>query len=327
MSTSNQIIRKEFMMSTSSLTFDERCGISILLKTGCSLNRIAMWLDRSESTISSEVSRLKSKYDPNLAQANADDERHHCGRRSTLTPHKKHILMHYLKHNKWDPKTISHVFNIGCSTIYSWFNQHLLSFGLLPEHGKRRRRKYEHRGRITITHSIDQRSEAANKRLEFGDWELDTVLSSPRAEAKACLATFVERQTRFLVIIKIANRTHNSLAKAFKTFMRMFRPTVKTVTTDHGREFSGNSILERKYGVKFYFCHPYSPQERGSNERLNRKVRQFFPKGTNFEKVSQDQIYHVMDLINQKPSEAIDWQKPEEVFYEKFTKSVENQSD
>ncbi|WQG56568.1 IS30 family transposase (plasmid) [Lactiplantibacillus plantarum] len=76
---------------------------------------------------------------------------------------------------------------------------------------------------------------------------------------------------------------------------------VKSITVDHGKEFANYQALEQDYQIKVYFCHPYSPWERGSNEYFNRRLRWFFPKKTNFSQVTTDEILAALELINQRP--------------------------
>ncbi|TDG58859.1 hypothetical protein C5L17_000665, partial [Latilactobacillus sakei subsp. sakei] len=156
------------------------------------------------------------------------------------------------------------------------------------------------RGKFTSGTSIEQRPTTVNQRLAFGHWEVDTVLSS-RSESRSCLVTFVERKTRLLWAIKAPNRTAKALNTAFGKFMGAFGPQVKSITVDHGKEFANYQALEQDYQIKVYFCHPYSPWERGSNEYFNRRLRWFFPKKTNFSQVTTDEILAALELINQRP--------------------------
>jgi IS30 family transposase len=158
----------------------------------------------------------------------------------------------------------------------------------------------EHRGTFTSGTSIEQRPTIVNQRLAFGHWEVDTVLSGRKA-SRACLVTFVERKTRLLWAIKAPNRTAKALNSAFEKFMGTFGSQVKSITVDHGKEFADYQSIEQDYQIKVYFCHPYSPWERGSNEYFNRRLRWFFPKKTNFGQVTTDEILAALELINQRP--------------------------
>jgi IS30 family transposase len=88
---------------------------------------------------------------------------------------------------------------------------------------------------------------------------------------------------------------------AFNKFMNIFNPIVKSITVDRGKEFSGYKELHSKYDLDVYFCHPYSPWERGTNEYFNRRLRWFFPKRTNFKNVSNESVFEALELINNIP--------------------------
>lgn len=96
--------------------------------------------------------------------------------------------------------------------------------------------------------------------------------------------------------------------------MRHFQGTVKSITVDHGKEFAQYKSLEECYGLTTYFCHPYSPWERGSNEYFNRKLRWFFPKQTNFDQVTADQVLEAVELINNRPLKLHQYRTAIEVF-------------
>ncbi|MGU9986288.1 IS30 family transposase, partial [Latilactobacillus curvatus] len=230
----------------------------------------------AKATISYELDRVKP-YDPELAQQDADRKRRNCGRRSMLTAALATLITNHLRLT-WSPETIAAAYNLSTASIYNWLN----------------------RGKFTSGTSIEQRPTTVNQRLAFGHWEVDTVLSS-RSESRSCLVTFVERKTRLLWAIKAPNRTAKALNTAFGKFMGAFGPQVKSITVDHGKEFANYQALEQDYQIKVYFCHPYSPWERGSNEYFNRRLRWFFPKKTNFSQVTTDEILAALELINQRP--------------------------
>ncbi|MFL1696353.1 IS30 family transposase, partial [Weissella kandleri] len=197
-------------MSTSTLSQYERGAIYQLLKDGFSQNLIAKKLNRSKLTISYELHRV-DKYDPILAQNDADFKRTKCGRKTILSSNYARIIKNHLQLT-WSPEQIAIHFHLCTKSIYNWIDKGMLDFNpeLIPDKARRRKRQNETRGTFKINATIDQRPEAANKRTEFGHWEVDTVLSS-RGQSKECLATFVERHSRFLWAIKIKNRSRDSM--------------------------------------------------------------------------------------------------------------------
>jgi IS30 family transposase len=264
-------------LGTSTLSRFQRGALAQLVNEGNkSYQVMADALGVAKATISYELDRVKP-YDPELAQQDADRKRRNCGRRSMLTAALATLITNHLRLT-WSPETIAAAYNLSTASIYNWLN----------------------RGKFTSGTSIEQRPTTVNQRLAFGHWEVDTVLSS-RSESRSCLVTFVERKTRLLWAIKAPNRTAKALNTAFGKFMGAFGPQVKSITVDHGKEFANYQALEQDYQIKVYFCHPYSPWERGSNEYFNRRLRWFFPKKTNFSQVTTDEILAALELINQRP--------------------------
>ncbi|MBS1014261.1 IS30 family transposase [Levilactobacillus brevis] len=288
-------------MGNSTLSRFQRGALGQLVSEGHKTRQeMADALGVAKSTICYELARVKP-YDPELAQRDADRKRRACGRHSILTASLTILITNHLRLT-WSPEAIATAFNLGTASIYNWLNRGWLPFKLadLPNRNARQRRVNEHRGKFTSGTSIEQRPQNVNQRLAFGHWEVDTVLSS-RGESRSCLVTFVERKTRLLWAIKAPNRTAKSLNTALGKFMGTFGSQVKSITVDHGKEFADYQAIEQGYQIKVYFCHPYSPWERGSNEYFNRRLRWFFPKKTDFSQVTTDEILAALELINQRP--------------------------
>lgn len=197
---------------------------------------------------------------------------------------------------------IANVFNFATASIYHWLYTGQLNFDVtnLPNRNVYRRRFKEKRGSFLPGKSIEERPISINKRQHFGHWEVDTILSG-HGDSKACLVTFVERKSHLLWAIKAPNRTATTLNKTFGRFMKTFGSQVKSITVDHGKEFSNYQVLEDRYKIPIYFCHAYSPWERGSNEYFNGRLRWFFPKKTNFSKITEDDLIEALELINNRP--------------------------
>jgi len=314
-----QTLKEAFTMSISTLSQFDRGAIYQLLVDGHSQNEIARRLNVSKSTISTELKRIQP-YNPKLAQADAYAKRRHCGRNVVLTDDLKVIIKNHLKLT-WSPEQIAHEFHLCTKSIYNWIYTGLIDFDLelLPDKSRRIKHKKENRGTFKIEETIESRPDKVNDRESFGHWEVDTVLSS-RGQSKSCLATFVERQSRFIWAIKINDRSKSSMSYAFSIFMNTFERTVKSITVDHGKEFSGYQQLKADYDLSVYFCHPYSPWERGTNEYFNRKLRWFFPKKTNFEFIANDDVIEAIELINGRPLKILGWKTAIEAFREYYFK-------
>jgi len=156
--------------------------------------------------------------------------------------------------------------------------------------------------------SIDNRPEQANDRSEYGHWEMDLIVSCKGG--KGALLTLTERKYREEIIIRLPDKTQRAVKRALDRLERRyglkFKNKFKTITTDNGSEFLDFESLEKscKYDekrFKMYFAHPYSSWERGSNENANGIIRRFFPKGTDFSKISISRIKEVEDWMNDYP--------------------------
>ncbi len=156
--------------------------------------------------------------------------------------------------------------------------------------------------------SIDNRPEAANNRSEYGHWEMDLIVSCKGG--KGALLTLTERMNRQEIIIRLPDKTQRAVKRALDRLERRygskFKEMFKTITTDNGGEFLDFKSLEKscrtsRQRFKMYFAHPYSSWERGSNENANGIIRRFFPKGTDFSKVSIEKIQAVEDWMNDYP--------------------------
>mgnify|MGYP003287051702 CR=1 FL=1 len=194
-------------------------------------------------------------------------------------------------------------------TIYHWSYQRQIDFqpSQLFDHGKRHKRRQDFRSRYNqaVVTSIEVRSESANWRTKKVHLEMDTVRGS-----KAAFLTIVDWAECLMATTKLENLSQNAVLKGFARLMVDFPGPVRSVTVDHGKEFSCDQALTKRYRIPVYFCHAYHPNERGTNERFNRELRYYFPKGTKFYQVSEADIQRATELINNKPRKCLHWQTP-----------------
>ena len=174
--------------------------------------------------------------------------------------------------------------------------------------GRRHKRLY---GR-----SIDERPAVVSTCAEFGHWEIDTVVGR-RAGREAVVLTLLEKRSRYLIAIRISGKTSDAVMAAMETLHQMYQerfPQVfRTITADNGTEFSELSQLEA-WGTAVYFAHPYSSWERPQNERHNRLLRRYLPKGRSLERFSEEQVLWFADAVNSLPRKVLNYQTPEDLF-------------
>lgn len=173
----------------------------------------------------------------------------------------------------------------------------------------------EMRGKIADMLSIEERPKEVAGRTIPGHWEGDLILGKHKRTA---LGTLVERTTRYTLLVPLGkNKDAQSVRKAYARVLRSV-PTelVKTLTYDQGKEMSEHKTFTIDTGITVYFAHPASPWERGTNENTNGLIRQYFPKGTEFDKVSTREIKRVQRQLNDRPRAILNYLKPNEVFNE-----------
>jgi len=162
--------------------------------------------------------------------------------------------------------------------------------------------------------SIEERPKEVESRTVPGHWEGDLIIGKNRQSA---LGTLVERTTRTVLLVPLKNRTAPTVADAFaKTVKKLPREMKLSLTYDQGREMASHKLFTNTTGIKVYFAHPRSPWERGTNENTNGLIRQYFPKGTDFNQVTLKEIKLAQHRLNGRPRKALGFRKPYEVFKE-----------
>lgn len=222
-------------------------------------------------------------------------------------------------------KAEGYSFTVSTSTLYSYIdkriflklsNKHLLIKGQRKPQASKPERRTVH----PKLPSISDRPEHINQRQELGHWELDLIVGC--SGSKAALMTLIERMSRRELIFKLPNKKAESVRTVFDQLekeMPNFKQEFKSITTDNGPEFlEYDKLIESIEGGKrfdVYYCHSYSAWEKGTNENHNRMVRRFFPKGTDFTKVSKNKIAAVQEWMNDYPRKLLNWACPNDVYY------------
>lgn len=303
-------------MSYKHLTLNERNKIEVLNKEGYSSRRIAKILGYHHSTISRELKRCDSEYEANLAERDKKSKSSLIGRKIKATYEILDTIKEKLN-SKWSPEQI-----VGClykeilsfKTIYNWIYSGLIDFNIskLRRKGKSRKSK-ETRGKFNIGTSIRKRPKNIKYRISFGHWELDTIVSS-RGKSKGCLATFVERKTRFYIALPMKDRSKDSMFEAISKLVKSLpKEALKSFTSDRGKEFACYNEVE-KLGIDFYFADPYSAWQRGSNENSNGLLREYYPKKTDLAEISEEDLIKNLMELNNRPRKCLNYRTPFELF-------------
>ncbi|MGL4512595.1 MAG: IS30 family transposase, partial [Lacipirellulaceae bacterium] len=158
------------------------------------------------------------------------------------------------------------------------------------------------------TVSVADRPKGVDERRRFGDWEGDTVVG---AKHRGALVTHVERKSGYLLAARLDQKNSRCVNRATR---RLFAPLPKglrrTLTLDNGKEFARHKELARQNDLAVYFADPYAAWQRGTNENTNGLLRQYFPKGTDFTKVSHHDVRQAAQELNQRPRKRLGYRTP-----------------
>lgn len=319
------------------LTFMEREEISRQLTIDSSIRTIAANLNRSAGSISREIKRscLNRAYYRALAgQTYAHEQLHKTSINRKLDRNQKlrEFVVHYATRERWSPEQIAKRLKIlypddmdmqiSHESIYNYLYVYPRTFlkkeiirSLRRAHLQRRIRKprQKPRGAIQDFLCIEQRPAEIADRFIPGHWEGDLVIGSNN---KSAIGSLVERTTRLALLVKLKNQEAETVRKAFaKEFRRLPEGLRQTLTYDRGKEMAHHKLFSKDTNITVYFAHPHSPWERGTNENTNSLIRQFFPKHTDFSKVSEKKIKEVQEKLNNRPRKVHNFYTPNEVFH------------
>ncbi len=312
-------------MNYNQLTENERYQIHSLLKEGLTQKQIAVNLDRSPSTISRELKRNRGLrgYRPKQAQSLSDQRRANAFKSIKLTDIVIEWIERLLRQELSPQQVVDYLglhknISLHHETIYQWIYSDKANGGDLYQHlriaSKPYRKRYGHydnRGKLRNRVDIDERPSVVDRRLRIGDWEGDTIMGKGR---KSALLTMVERKTLYTVIVKLTGKHADLLADAAIKALRPLKDRMKTITLDNGLEFAGHEKIAKALEADIYFAHPYCSWERGINENTNGLIRQYFPKGTDFNEISDEEIHWVMNRLNDRPRKTRGCRSPNEIF-------------
>ncbi len=318
------------------LSLAEREEISRGLSVNYSLRAIARQLGRVPSTVSREVRRNGGR---SAYRATASDQ---AAWDRALRPKPCKLACHpslsrtvsAKLRRKWSPEQIAgwlkrafpgETYNqVSHETIYR--SLYIQARGVLKkellEHlrAKRSIRRSRHAslkrnglGQIKDAVSISERPASVEDRAVPGHWEGDLIGGS----RNSYIATLVERHSRYVMLVKVADKDTNSVISALiKQSQRLPRELYNSLTWDRCKELADHPRLNMATDVEVYFCDPQSPWQRGSNENTNRLLRQYLPRGTDLSVHSQAKLSAIARQLNERPRKTLQYQTPAERFAE-----------
>jgi len=317
-----------------SLTLAEREEISRGLAEGRSVRSVALQLGRAPSTVSREIKRNggSSDYRANEADDAAWDRALRPKRCKLVEDRDLARVVTDKLRLLWSPEQIAgwlkhtypsdETWHVSHETIYrSLFIQtrgalkkELLQY-LRRTRGMRRSRHYtqktDNHGQILGTVSISERPASAEDRAVPGHWEGDLLFGSNNSQ----IATLVERQTRYLMLVKVgAKDTETVVTALIKNARKLPQELYKSLTWDRGKEMADHKRFTLATDIEVYFCDPKSPWQRGSNENTNGLLRQYLPKGIDISSYSQAKLNAMARQLNQRPRKTLGYQTPAAMF-------------
>jgi len=316
------------MKTYKQLTYELRCQIYALKKTGMSQNKIAQQLSINQSTISRELSRNAGKrgYRIKQAQALSDKRRLSACKAMKMTSNLIALIDSKIQ-VEWSPEQISGWLKeeqkilVSHETIYLhiWSDKQYGGqlFQFLRRKGKayqsRSKAKQAGRGFIKNRTSIDERPPVVEDKSRVGDWEIDLVIGKGHSGA---LVTIVERKTSFTVSARVDDKSAKTVTAATIALLQPFKDAVLTITADNGKEFAYHEEVTERLKCSVYFADPYCSWQRGLNENTNGLLRQYWPKSTDFKKVSQPAVQAVILKLNDRPRKKLNYKTPAKLMVE-----------
>jgi IS30 family transposase len=320
--------RDATMRTYKQLTYEQRCQIYALNKTGMSQNKIAKQLNVGQSTISREFFRNTGKRGYRIKQAQTATDKRRLDACKAIKMTTSLIALIELKINeRWSPEQVSgwlkeeQDINISYETIYQHIWSDKRCGGQLFQHLRRRGKAYQSRskdkqagrGFIKNRISIDERPDVVDDKSRIGDWEIDLVIGKGHSGA---LVTIVERKTSFTVSTRVDDKSAKTVTAATIALLKPFKKAVATITADNGKEFAYHEEMTDSLECAVYFADPYCSWQRGLNENTNGLLRQYWPKSTDFKKISQSEVQDVIVNINDRPRKKLKYKTPAKLMAE-----------
>jgi IS30 family transposase len=299
-----------------------------LKKKGKSPTEIAALMGRHRSTIYRELDRNSGQrgYRPQQAQRLADERRLANRRPRKMDDPDVQRYVEQRIEKLWSPEQIAGRVErdfprapqrwLSRQTVYNWIDDRRPEWqGLLRRQG----RPPEKRGKLVDCVRIAGRPDVINRRRRYGDWEGDTIVGKRRRSA---LLTMVERKSGYARIGRVDGMNSDLTMRAAKRRLKDLPPSLRrSMTFDNGKEFAKHPRLTWGLGLDVYFADPYASWQRGANENMNGLLRQFFPKGTDFTRISHREVARVEQLLNERPRKRLGYRTPEEILQHRFCRN------
>ena len=309
------------------LTLEQRYKIEAYRNLGKGISEIADYIGRDKSVVSREIRRNSDGrngiYKAALAQRKTAQRHQEKSKYCRFNEAVQTNILKYLQQDYSPEQMVGRAeledkVMVSHERIYQYIWSDKRSGGKLYKHLRTKGKKYrkrgqfkDNRGLITNRVDISKRPEIVNEKKRIGDLEIDLVIGKNH---KGALLTINDRATGMLFMGKIDSKEAQAVETKTIELLQEWKPFLHTITSDNGKEFANHQQLAEKLNIDYFFAKPYHSWERGANENLNGLVRQYFPKMTNFDSITQEQINRVVNILNNRPRKRFGFKSPNEVF-------------
>ena len=319
----------------SHITREQRYTIYSMLQKGYNQTEIASVINKNKSVVSREIRRnadaRSGQYKDDLAHRKYLKRQEYKAKPRTFTPEVEEYVRDKLR-LKYSPEQIAGVAKkdgdkcVSHERIYQFVWKDKRQKGTiyldLRNRGRRYKKRsviYDKRGTIPNRTDISQRPPEVELRERFGDLEIDLIIGKNHKNA---ILTINDRVTGLAKLRKLDGKDARQLALATIDCLNDWKPFLKTITSDNGKEFACHQMVAQELNIDFFFAKPYASWQRGSNENYNRLVRQYIPKKVDFDCIPTDYINFVEYQLNNRPRKRFNYESPIFMFNQKVAFST-----
>lgn len=312
-------------MKYNHLTSEQRYTIDVLLRQKKSRKEISQTIGVSESTLSREIRRNSGQrgYHWQQAQVKATDRQRRLQNYRNLTMEIRKLIRSKITEEQWSPAQIVGYLRkkgkpaVCVETIYAYIRADKENGGDLWRHC---RHQLKHRRRqVSAPYvAVQNRTMIDERPADWdgstpGDFEMDTIVGK---DGKGAIVTLVERNTNFTMARKLPEgKNAKALAQAVILMLLPYIGRIRSITTDNGSEFAEHLKIAKRLKTRIFFAHPYSSWEKGCIEYHNKLIRQYIPKGSDFDNVSDQMIKEIIIKLNRRPRLKLGFSTPVAEFF------------
>ena len=305
------------------ITQEQRYTISCMLNQGISISLISKAIDKHKTSIYRELKRNSDNrnnvYKSKLAQSKCNKRHFEKSKYSKFTVSVKERVEELLRDDYSPEQVVGFMMknsekHVSIERVYQHIWEDKKSGGDLYTHLRRQGRKYRKRGSCKDSRgiikgriNISKRDNIVELRNRFGDLEVDLIIGKNHNQA---ILTINDRASGVLKMKKVKSKHANVVTKGIKELLEDWKPYLKTITADNGKEFAGHIEIAEYLEIDYFFANPYHSWERGSNENLNGLIRQYFKKGSDFTLLTNQRIKEIETKLNNRPRKRFKFETP-----------------